>query len=308
MRIPDHVGRATSVPERAGNCGRQRSPTGNTNSLLPGRLQVDPARNHLLSAGHRGPVAGRGTPVRAGAVRFFRKSPALRLSPRRVHHPWNPPEAELPGIVPVDTLHFDRSEQAAVAIIGIVAYARGFEFVVARRIRPGTPGLDEELTPEMRRRMLTEQDPFQISLRFSDGRRAISSRRAPGDSEPTGPILQPRGGGGTSHSQLVRWWAWPLPRPGRWSSSASGRCTGSAKQRSASTRNSSSTPPAEASSYGQKMTRTPPHRPQGYTRDDLGWDVLENRRHRTASNVQRQSTATRPHSGCQSLSCTSAPT
>ena len=147
-------------------------------------------------------------------MRFFRKSPALRLSPRRVHHPWNPPEAELPGIVPVDTLHFDRSEQAAVAIIGIVAYARGFEFVVARRIRPGTPGLDEELTPEMRRRMLTEQDPFQISLRPSDGRRAISSRRAPGDSEPTGPILQPRGGGGTSHSQLVRWWAWPLPPAG----------------------------------------------------------------------------------------------
>jgi hypothetical protein len=27
-------------------------------------------------------------------------------APRRVHHPWNPPEAELPGIVAIDTLHF----------------------------------------------------------------------------------------------------------------------------------------------------------------------------------------------------------
>src|SRR5215469_12328365 len=34
--------RATFVPERAENCGLQRSPTGNTNSLLHGRVHVDP--------------------------------------------------------------------------------------------------------------------------------------------------------------------------------------------------------------------------------------------------------------------------
>jgi hypothetical protein len=88
----------------------------------------------------------------AGAVRFFRKSPVPGPAPRRVHHPWNPPEAELPGIAAIDTLYFDRSEQAAVAIIAIAAYARGFEFFLARRIRPGTPGLDKDPTPEMRRR------------------------------------------------------------------------------------------------------------------------------------------------------------
>ena len=53
------------------------------------------------------------TLVKAGAVRFFRKSPDPGPAPRRVHHPWNPPEAEFPGIVAMDTLHFDRSEQAA---------------------------------------------------------------------------------------------------------------------------------------------------------------------------------------------------
>lgn len=146
-------------------------------------------------------------------MRFLRKSPAPGPAPRRVHHPWNPPEAEFPGIVAMDTLHFDRSEQAAVAIIAIAAYARGFEFLLARRIRPGTPGLDEDPTPEMRRRRLRELEDFPISVRFSDGRQAVSGRPR-GDSEPTGPILQSRGGGGTSHSQLLQWWVWPLPPAG----------------------------------------------------------------------------------------------
>jgi hypothetical protein len=154
----------------------------------------------LLSNWSSSPVAWKGALVKAGSVRLSRKSRAPEPVPRRAHHPWHPPEAELPGAVLVDTLHFDRSELAAVAITGISAYAKGFEFTVARRIRPGTPGLDEEFTPEMRRRMLTQQDPFQISVQFSDGRKAISST-AHGDSEPTEPILQRRGGGGSSHSQ-----------------------------------------------------------------------------------------------------------
>ena len=129
-------------------------------------------------------------------MRFFRKSPDPGPAPRRVHHPWNPPEAEFPGIVAMDTLHFDRSEQAAVAIIGVAAYARGFEFVLARRIRPATPGLDEDPTLEMRRRRLREPEEFPISVQFSDGRQAVSGRPR-GDLEPTGPILQSRGGGGT---------------------------------------------------------------------------------------------------------------
>jgi hypothetical protein len=149
-----------------------------------------------------------------GAVRFFRKSPDPPPALRRMHHPWYRPEAELPGIVPIDTLHFDRSEHAAVAIIGIAAYTRGFEFFLARCIRPGTPGLDEDLTPEMRRYKLTDWQDFPaISVQFPDGRTAISGRPY-GDGKPEGPILQSRGGGGTPHSQLLRWWVWPLPSAG----------------------------------------------------------------------------------------------
>lgn len=143
---------------------------------------------------------------------FFRKSPVPGPAPRRAHRPWDPPEAELPAVVPIDTLQFDRSEQAAIAIIGISAYTEGFEIFMARRIRPGVPGLDQDPTPEMMRNRRTEQLSF-FSLLLSDGRKVVSDRPH-GESEPTGPILRPRGGGGTSHSQFLRWWAWPLPPKG----------------------------------------------------------------------------------------------
>jgi hypothetical protein len=80
---------------------------------------------------------------------------------------------------------------------------------VTALIHPGAAGFDAE-TPEGR--MLTHQ-PYQISLRLSDGR-TVTSDRPHSDSEPTGPILRPRGGGGTSHCEHSRWWAWPLPPSG----------------------------------------------------------------------------------------------
>ena len=39
--------------------------------------------------------------------------PALQ---RRVPRPWDPPESEIPAIVPIDTLQFAQSEQAAIGI------------------------------------------------------------------------------------------------------------------------------------------------------------------------------------------------
>ncbi|MGD0606524.1 MAG: hypothetical protein ABSA53_23440 [Streptosporangiaceae bacterium] len=144
---------------------------------------------------------------------FRRKPPVLRPGPPRAHRPWHVPETEIPAIVPVQTLLFDPSDLAAVAIIGIAAYTTGFEFSVARRIRPGTPGLDQDPAPMTLGRDLNGPPSFQLSLRLADGR-TVADGRSPGDAEPTGPVLLPRGGGGTSHSQLLRWWAWPLPPSG----------------------------------------------------------------------------------------------
>jgi hypothetical protein len=140
------------------------------------------------------------------------RPPRPALQPR-VPRPWDPPESEIPAIVPIDTLPFAPSGQAAIAIIGISAYSQGFEIFVARRIRPDAPGLDEDPAPDALASPLTEPQSFEISLRLADGSEVISGR-SPGDTRPAGPILQPRGGGGTAHSQLSRWWAWPLPPKG----------------------------------------------------------------------------------------------
>ena len=114
----------------------------------------------------------------------------------------------LPGVVPVNTLELGRSEQAAVAITGMSAYSNGFEIFVTALIHPGRPGFGAE-TPDGG---LLAHEP-QISLQLSDGR-TVASGRPHGDSEPTGPVLRLRGGGGTSHYRHSRLWAWPLPPSG----------------------------------------------------------------------------------------------
>jgi hypothetical protein len=145
---------------------------------------------------------------------LFRKSPPPRPTlQRRVPRPWDPPETEFPAIVPISTLQFGRSEQTAIAITGLSAYSNGFEIFVTRLIRPDAPGFDADPLPGAPRTMLAERQSFQISLQLSDGR-MVTGGKPHGDAEPTGPILRSRGGGGTSHYQLSRWWAWPLPPEG----------------------------------------------------------------------------------------------
>jgi hypothetical protein len=140
---------------------------------------------------------------------FHRKPPPRPALRRRVPRPWDPPQTQFPGIVPINVLQLGQSGRAAIAITGISAYSNGFEFVVTALIHPGAPGFDAE-TPDGR--MLAPK-PYQISLQLSDGR-VVTSDGPHGESEPTGPTLRPRGGGGTSHYQRSQWWAWPLPPSG----------------------------------------------------------------------------------------------
>jgi hypothetical protein len=66
---------------------------------------------------------------------------------------------------PFNTLRFDRSGKAAIAITGMSAYSNGFEIFVTALIEPGA-GFDAE-TPD--RGMLANR-PYQLSLQLSDGR------------------------------------------------------------------------------------------------------------------------------------------
>jgi hypothetical protein len=142
--------------------------------------------------------------------------------PHRVHHPWDPPDAEFPGVVPLGTLILGRTERAAVAVTGLSAYSAGFEIFVTARFRPGPdagpgdrgPGRPEPGGPRR---------SFRLGLQLADGTRVIGQHGGPGrpggpgpdpGTEPDRPILRPFLGGGGPRSSFWRWWAWPLPPAG----------------------------------------------------------------------------------------------
>ncbi|HEY6315156.1 MAG TPA: hypothetical protein VIY52_30735 [Streptosporangiaceae bacterium] len=147
---------------------------------------------------------------------FFDDLPVPRphYRPRRWHGPWEPPATEFPGIAPINTLQFEGSGQAAIALTGISAYTAGFEIFITHRIRPDTHSTARDPTPDAPGAAPAALRSFHLGLQFSDGSKAISGIPyfGPGpDSEPAGPILRPLGGGDT---QFSRWWAWPLPPGG----------------------------------------------------------------------------------------------
>ena len=105
-----------------------------------------------------------------------------RYRPRRWPHPWGPPEAEFPGIAPINTLQFERSEQAAIAITGISAYAAGFEIFVTDRIRPEIRAVLDRMPDASPGGMSAALRSFHLGLQFSDGSKVISGDYA---SDPT---------------------------------------------------------------------------------------------------------------------------
>lgn len=143
--------------------------------------------------------------------------------PRPPRPAWMKPEAALAGVVAEDLL-LARTDQAAIAITGLLAYRTGFEFVLSavlrredRRGRIFGPGAhhywsgrdnDEPLPAEF----------LRFGLQFADGSVATNLDRrpfVPPDSQPAGPVLLADGGGGGSRRYDMRYWVWPLPPPGR---------------------------------------------------------------------------------------------
>ena len=146
---------------------------------------------------------------------FFDNLPPPGPMLLRRHHAWEPPEAELPGIVPIDTLPLARTDQVAVAVTGLSAFSAGVEIFLTARIRPSASHPEEHL-PGGPRDLAASRRSFRLGLQFSDGSKAAGSPggRPDHDSEPAGPVLYPFAGGGGPHSFVSRWWTWPLPPAG----------------------------------------------------------------------------------------------
>jgi hypothetical protein len=62
----------------------------------------------------------RGAAAKAEGMGFFDDQPPPEPERPRPYHPWDePPEAEFPGIVPIQVLPLGRTQRAAVAVTGI---------------------------------------------------------------------------------------------------------------------------------------------------------------------------------------------
>jgi hypothetical protein len=138
---------------------------------------------------------------------------------RRLTRPWERPDTELPAVVPVGTLRFDTTGPTAVAVTGLLAYSDGFEFFVTRLVRPEGPGSLAGRRPRAPDPggFLRAGESFKLGVEFAEGGQAFPGGLAEPryDDEPGRPFL--RGGRGFTrgHREDSRWWAWPLPPPGR---------------------------------------------------------------------------------------------
>jgi hypothetical protein len=151
---------------------------------------------------------------------FDRLPPAPPPEPEPPRPAWMKPEAALAGVV-AEELVLAHTDEAAVAVTGLLAYRTGFEVmlsaVLRREDRRGHllqpdvlhwPGRDDEpLPPEF----------FRVGVQFADGGVATNLDRPPfpvTDAEPAGPLLLPVEGGGGGRRYDLRYWVWPLPPPG----------------------------------------------------------------------------------------------
>ena len=133
----------------------------------------------------------------------------------------NPPENEIPVVVPISTL-LARTDTIAVALIGGHAYTDGLRFDLAVRLRQEPQG-------SMRHRsyvMLSpyagsgdDDEQFLLGVEYADGRTAtnfetLGFRGRPVDDDPEKPSLSPMGGGGGGRSFDQSFWLTPLPPAG----------------------------------------------------------------------------------------------
>jgi hypothetical protein len=131
-----------------------------------------------------------------------------------------PPSGTLPGVVSVE-LVLARSELAAVCVTHIAAYPTGFVFDL---LTMSEADADEDLDPHVmgprRHRGAARgiDERLRLGVQFSNGAKATNVAADPGffgrAEEPEGPVLRPKGGGGSPGAWRFGHWVWPLPPVG----------------------------------------------------------------------------------------------
>lgn len=136
-----------------------------------------------------------------------------------------PPENEVPFAVPL-TVVLGRSDDVAVALVGVLAYSTGLSFDLVVRLRAAPQGSSGHRVHEMLSGSWhgddsdTEQQ-LLLGFQYADGRTATNlggrwSGLVAEDGEPdaVAPLLTPCGGSGGGRSYDQTFWLTPLPPPG----------------------------------------------------------------------------------------------
>jgi hypothetical protein len=135
--------------------------------------------------------------------------------------PWaGPPHNVLPGVVPMELL-IARTDETAVAVVGIRAYPTGFAFTLSLRVRHLSIR-EQQQFPYLLDHGPFEDDPvpdefLRFGVQFADGRKATNldwPAFGHEEREPDPPVLAQGGGGGGGQFWDEERWVWPLPPAG----------------------------------------------------------------------------------------------
>lgn len=122
----------------------------------------------------------------------------------------NAPENEIPVALPQNLL-LARTDDLAIALVGIQAYTTGLAFDLAVRAREGAVEHLAHTLNELFWERRASGPSFLLGVEFPDGRRA-SSGPIPGR---TGDLIFHQGGGGGGSTSIDQsWWLSPLPPEG----------------------------------------------------------------------------------------------
>src|SRR5205085_5515 len=143
--------------------------------------------------------------------------PERKPRPRyRTPHGWHPPEAVLPGIVPVELI-IGRTDDAAVAVRRISAYETGFELDLVTLTRVELDLDPFDLGYRRRRDNPLDPDLLRFGVEFADGRKATNvDVESPYDESSEGRLVLHHhgGGGGGGGDWETGYWVSDLPPEG----------------------------------------------------------------------------------------------